>query len=205
MAKAQNLLEVTLEPFRLPDPGDRRFQRQVGDISALVNQESSWLNQSYYSGTVRRYVDRRQASKSVERMARSDDLEVCVVRIGRIARGLGTIIFDQWVEHPDEGDIHGHDLDYWVIPGLSMKVHRNVAAAIIGEAARIKPNSNLIATVELNSPNSSTGFLHHMNLVGISAELRPIGKDVFDIAKIGRSVQLLQLRPDHPSGNVPPT
>lgn len=188
---------------------------QGRDLQRLISEEREWLS-AEFPGTVKRYEDLRGSMRSVIRTAGRNYLRAFIIRNGKLARGIATVIFDQSVIHPAEGTFTGNDLDYWLAADAEHEEHAVVARELVGKnagleqkrrgEAKTSPQTGehymkgketgllpIMGTIRLGSHNPSVGLADVMQKVGEPAVLRtPSGADERGVTKGGAVVQLYQ-------------
>ncbi len=208
---------IELDPFspaKSPKQALKSLQ-QGRDIYHLVDAEKDWL-EGVFPGTVERNRTFLSSWKNVVRIARNEQMKAFIVRQDKITKGLATTIFGQSIIHPSDGrQFTGTDLDYWLVPGLSMEEHNRVARRLVDvsqeeyrrRAGRAQegrqnitadlsgriaiPHQTIIGTIAKGDNNPALGLAYIMDSVGEPAELvTPDGKDDFGITKDGSILQL---------------
>lgn len=109
---------------------------QARDLTHLTTSQP-WL-ENVNPGLVSRYESTLQAARNVLRIARDDTIDAYIVRDEqeRCAQGIATVIRNQYIHHPDSGEVFGDDLDYWLVEGSDEELHDTVAARLLHTAAQ---------------------------------------------------------------------
>jgi hypothetical protein len=181
----------------------------------LVAQESDWLKE-VFPGTVQRYRNKLHAAKNVARIAHSEGMRAFIIKEEKVARGIATIIFEQTVIHPTEGEFTGNDLDYWLASDATTDMHNNVAFKLMIEnghidnarrggylptdpfggrdlSVKLAGPHPIMGTIVDNQQHPPIGLGYVMSPVGDPAVLRtPDGTDPYGLTKDGAEVQLYE-------------
>ncbi len=182
--------ELYLERFAVPWVPRAK---QARELNLLVAGEP-WL-QTIFRGTAKRYETRKSARRSVARISEHKGIEAFVIRKGKIAFGIGTIITDQTLYHPTEGGIRGDDLDYWLgRHGLNdAKMHEQTVQKLVLEAIAAGSDApNLMATAQPKQlAVQPLGFPSILQPVGEPARLgTDLRNDPWGLTKDGAVLQL---------------
>jgi hypothetical protein len=162
---------------------------QAHDLSQLVKTEGDWLKVDW-PGVVERYVETKKAYENIRKRAGQTGIEAYLIRQNSLALGIGTVVFDQQITHPQEGSFMGSDVDYWIKEGRGRETHEATVEALIRKGGR----KDLIATVVQDSLNPALGFDRHMRRIGEPAALSTdIPGDPFNVARGGKVSQLYYL------------
>ncbi len=141
-----------------------------------------------YPSTLQRYRDWPHAIRNVARIAASGEVRAHIIRVDGVARGIGTIIFNQGIVHPDSTLVRGNNIDYWLGPALNGGVHDAVVHQLLDHAEKLNDDDNF-AVIGLAS--QSSGFRRVMRPVGEPAQIASqVPGDPFDIANGGQLSQL---------------
>lgn len=190
---AEHINPLYLDQF---SPNLPRRLTQALEVSRLVREESLWITEDF-PGTVERYVSRRRALKSLARTATHEGIEAYVLRMRKkgIAYGVGTIILDQTVRHPEEGSIRADDIDYWL--GFNAvydaAMHQRAVQALMRKAMFL--GSDAPAIMATASPRrlerQAVGFECLMDRIGDPAVLSTAsGEDPWGLTRGGAKLQL---------------
>ncbi len=112
-----------------------RSAKQGYDLHELISAEKDWLGE-FFAGTVTRYRDLPRSIKSVARVASSEAVKAFVVRDGKVAVGVATLILGQTLLHPSNGAFFGTDLDYWLVRDANDETHEQTGRALIEASSR---------------------------------------------------------------------
>lgn len=203
-------MSMSLEPFSV-----LKSPLQGLDSQRLVASQGDWLEDAW-PGAAARYRDFWHAVKNVARLASNEGMQAYIIKKQRAAKGLATIIFDQVVIHPDEGEVTGYDLDYWLPPFTSESDHMATALLLRSACEDLHrqrqlasqgpltpsetqiplppvpvPPATYMATIRAGDINPATGLSIMMHEVGQPAVLSvPTGNDPFGVTKGGAVLQL---------------
>jgi hypothetical protein len=157
------MMSIEFEPFN-----PKIAATQASHLIELVKTEQEWLHQSF-PDTLKRYNQGIDAAidRLIDTASHQEEINAFILRQNKIAVGIGTVIFNQAIKHPDmKGSIHGSDIDYWLSTSLSSnpEAHLLVASELLTKGLRgclaeeeIK-RRRVFATVMPDAQNPSYGF-----------------------------------------------
>jgi hypothetical protein len=178
---------IELEPYSEHTYGSLH---QARDLKHLIEKERSWL-QAVQPKTVERYESMIHGALNIARIAKhrrkpEQAVEASVIRRGRTAIGVATIIHDQQIVHPEAGTFTGQDVDYWLRWREGLDAHEEVARELLSHATQ----PAMVAIIE-GHPNPPQGLQRFMNPVGELAILTTGDReDTFGVARDGLASQL---------------
>jgi len=169
-------------------------KKQSIELSDLVSQEAPWLTNDF-PRTVARYSDRSSALKSIRRVSPGIDRYIVRRAIGELAYGIATVMRDQTINHPDQGEITATDIDYWLgRDGRFDKVlHSSAVRDLLCMAVDLKPearSSLIMATAREDQPQFEA-FANFMAKAGSPSRITVPGEsDPHTMAKNGAVLQV---------------
>ncbi|HVV26129.1 MAG TPA: hypothetical protein VHC21_03825 [Candidatus Saccharimonadales bacterium] len=178
---------IELEPFSEHQQG---ALAQARHLKPLIDKERGWLA-GVQPGTVERYQSVITGAENIRRIAlfrQAPDVpvEANIVRRGAAAIGLATIIRNQLIVHPEEGEFRGADVDYWLRRCETPATHRQVAQQLLAQAG-----GTALATIVGQHPQPAIGLAELMEPVGEPAQLTTGERhDSFEVARPGEIAQL---------------
>jgi hypothetical protein len=138
------------------------------------------------------YATFNSAYRRIRRLAASEELNAYIIREDDTAIGLATVVRDQHVVHPSEGEITGDDLDYWLKSLSSNGLHQAVVARLC-EGQDGRPTFATVVSGNAQQRQKEQAFGLQMRPVGGPASLSTGGPDQFMVARGGAEAQIYQL------------
>ena len=195
------------------------INEQAEALNRLVLEEQEWLKQ-YRLDTYRGYDKISHAKKRIRSVGSREDITAVVFRekTTRRALGIGTVILDACVEHPDPeiGKVEGNNLDYWLKLESTEDDHKQATELLVAEGTKPKRTRSAdnygrritevvypsvftaVQEGEFNPPIGLMGIVESVSsdyrltaLGGLARLMVPEGyKDTYKIAAIGEKTQL---------------
>lgn len=133
-------------------------------------------------------MTRASSAERIKYLVRQGDkMQASIIRRGRAAVGVATLIAGQELIHPARGIYSGTSIDYWLQRSEDAFTHNLVAKKLIDACSE----DIAMATVIQGHPSPPVGFKRWMAKVGEPALLTSgVEPDRFDVARTGRVVQL---------------
>lgn len=180
---------LRFEPF-----GQRPLIEQAQIMTDLVAASSDFLEQTR-KVTLENYASDSASLASLRRLDQANTLNGGLLRSDDTAIGVGTIVSDLVITHPDKKRqfLRGDQIDLWTIDGVSQKDHEMLVQVLLGQCTARRKLA-ILSHEEAQRARGIPALMHAVGFPGpVSVPFWRAGKD-YGLPAVAEPLQVYTFR-----------